>query len=154
MKQLIMLLAAAAVITACTKSEMLNICLANGYDQTVIVSGCGEDFSIDPGSIHLIAVCGAYGSGFTLDTPELWRAFFYEKYDSLTIYAEDNTNTVLDKWTKDDTRQGNPFDISNWSNEEKIESGIDGGIREGPAYTFLVSAYTRTKLNLTYVIAP
>ena len=152
MKKLIILLAAAAVFTSCTKSENLNICLANGYDQTIIVSGCGEDFSIKPGKLLIIATCFAQGDNYTLDPPELWHTFFYTKCESLTIYAEDKT--VLDTWTKDDTRQGNPFDIANWSNEEKVESGVDGGPMEGLQYTFLVSAYTHTKRNLTYVIAP
>ena len=37
---------------------------------------------------------------------------------------------------------------------KKVESGIDGGLKEGIEYIFMVSAYTYTMYNLTFVLAP
>lgn len=152
MKRLVILLAVIGAVVSCTKSEKLTICFANAYDQTVTVSGYGEDLSIKAGKLQPIALCSATGESNHIDVQSLWKAFFYDKYDTLVIYAEDNS--VLETWTKGDTRPGNPFDIASWSKEEKVESGVDGGLKEGLAYAFLVSAYTRTDYNLTYVIAP
>ena len=153
MKRLIILLAAFAILPSCVKvSETLNICFANAYEQTVTVCGNGSNLSIKPQKLLPIAVCVAEGDGNHLDIESQWKTSFYNTYDTLIIYDQDNV--VLDTWTKDDPRPGNPFDIASWSKEDKVESGVDGGLKDGVEYSFLVSAYTRTKYNLTYVIAP
>lgn len=48
----------------------------------------------------------------------------------------------------------NPFDVGNWSHDQEVKIGLQGGLKEGVAYTFLVSGEDRTKYTLTYVLTP
>ena len=154
MKRVIILIAAALTFAACNKDEYLAICFANAYDQTVILSTVvNEDWTIKKDKIFTTTLCQAHGMDTHLDVPALWKSHFYDKYDTITVYTEDKT-TVLESWTKGDNKPGNPFDIANWSNKEKVESGIEGGLKEGVQYIFMVSAYTKTSFNLTYVFCP
>ncbi len=88
-----------------------------------------------------------------LDIQDLWNTCFYSKFNTITVYSEDRT--VLDSWTKEELDiPGNPFVFSNWRKDDDMETGIDGGITEGLAYTFLVDAYSRTNYSVIFVLAP
>lgn len=152
MKRLITLLAVVLGVSACTKTESLRIILANAYDHTVLVSGNGSELSIKSGKIAVISMHASGGFGNPLDVHAAWKSSFYDKYETLTISSEDHT--VLDTWTKDDSREGNPFDVGNWSHDEEVKIGLEGGPKEGGAYTFIVSGEDRTKYTLTYVLTP
>ncbi len=152
MRRIILLFAALAAFTACHKSESLVICFANAYDQEILVK-CNEDgFPIEPGKLLPFCVAGSSGS-ISVDVQDVWESIFYKKYDTITVYTVDG-KTVLESWKKDENTPGTPFSLEYWSKEDKVESGVDGGLKDGLAYTFLVSAYTRTKYNLTYVFGP
>ena len=124
MKRLITLLAVVLGVSACTKTESLRIILANAYDHTVLVSGNGSELSIKSGKIAVISMHASGGFGNPLDVHAAWKSSFYDKYETLTISSEDHT--VLDTWTKDDSREGNPFDVGNWSHDE--DSGIQNAL--------------------------
>ena len=146
MKRLFITIAIITSIVACEKSERLTIGFANAYDQTVIVSGNGiQDYSIAPGKTEIISYGGTVGRGNHIEVESHWKARFYDTYDSFTVYTEDYT--VLESWTKDDTRPGNPFDMNNWKLDDESESGVE-------RYFFYVSAYSRTEYTLMYIIAP
>lgn len=152
MRKIILLFAALAAFTACHKSESVVICFANAYDQEILVK-CNEDgFPIEPGK--LLPFCVAVSSGsISVGVQDVWESMFYKKYDAITVYTVDG-KTVLESWKRDENTPGTPFSLEYWSKEDKVESGVDGGLKDGLAYTFLVSAYTRTNYNLTYVFTP
>ena len=157
MKRIVLFLAIAVIFASCAKQydESLTICLANAYDQTVLVDWLypgASPIPVKSGAIHPVTLCGASGYGNHLDVPSLWKQFFYDKYNAPTISTADGT--VIKVWTKEDTSPGTPFNLANWSSEDKVESGIDVGLKEGIEYIFMVSAYTYTMYNLTFVLAP
>lgn len=152
MRRIILLLAALVALTACHKKESLVICFANAYDQTIIVKCNDDDFSIKSGKILSLCMADASGSA-RLSVQSEWETWFYNRYDTITVYTADG-KTVLESWKKGEASPGTPFSLDYWSKEDKVESGVDGGIQEGVAYAFLVSAYTRTDYNLTYVFEP
>lgn len=152
MKRLFFLLAIVLGVSACHKTETLVLIIANAYDQTVIVSGNGSETSIKSGQFQPIHLSGSGGFNNPLDVHAIWTSFFYDEYQTLTISSEDHT--VLDTWTKDDPREGNPFDVGNWSHDQEVKIGLEGGLKEGGAYTFIVSGEDRTKYTLTYVLIP
>ncbi len=149
MRRIILMFAALVAFTACNKSEILAICFANAYDQTIIVKCNDEVFSIKTGKLLSICVATASGSA-RVGVQSEWETWFYNKYDTITVYTADG-KTVLESWKKGENTPGTPFNLDYWSKDDKVESGVDGGIHEGMAYVFLVSAYTRTNYNLTYV---
>ena len=152
MRRIILLFAALAAFTACHKRESLVICFANAYDQTIVVKCDEEEFPINSGKLW--SLCFSSSSGSTsVGVQSEWERVFYNKYDAVTVYTADG-KTVLESWKKDENTPWTPFSLEYWSKEDKVESGVDGGLKDGLAYTFLVSAYTRTNYNLTYVFGP
>ena len=154
MRKTILLLLVSLLFASCEKKyiEDLFICMANAYDQTVMVKGLHQDYTVKPGGILNIAFCCASGHGNHIDTQALWNQFFYEPFTSVAVCSEDGT--VLKSWSKENPDPGNPFLFSSWTSENKIEKGVEGGPGKGLAYTFLISAYSRTDYNLTFILNP
>lgn len=152
MRRIILLFAAIVAFTACHKRESLVICFANAYDQTIVVKCDEEEFPINSGKLWSLCFSGSSGST-PVGVQSEWERVFYNKYDAVTVYTADG-KTVLESWKKGEDAPGTPFSLEYWSKEDKVESGVDGGLKDGLAYTFLVSAYTRTNYNLTYVFGP
>jgi len=155
MKKLLLLLLIPVLFVSCRKdyAENLNLCLANAYDQTIVVKGLySSDYTIKSGKIFTFACVFTHGYGMNIDVQASWKEHFCGNSSSITVCSEDGS--VLGLWTKDDIGEGSPFNYASWSSENKIEKGADGGLKEGLAYVFLVSNYTRTKHNLTFVFAP
>lgn len=154
MRKIILLLLIPVLFASCKKDydDYLDICLANAYDQKVVVKGLFSDYTLKSGEILILSSFQSHGFGNHINQERTWNLTFFEPAESFTICAENGT--VLRSWTKDDTGPDSPFVYSNWSSDEKVDSGIEGGLMAGLAYTFLISEYTRTKHNLTFVLAP
>lgn len=154
MKRIVLLLLAVLLFTECRKSETLKIYIVNEYEEPVLVSGIdtsdeSRKVTIRPSRIQDIAYCGISGPE---EIEVMWVKWFYNLYNTITVYSSEGE--ILDTWSKGEASPRNPFSISNWIRDDKDERGVDGGIKEGIEYTFLVAPYHKKTYNLLFVLAP
>ena len=126
----ILAIAALISLVSCSKSEMLQICVENGYDFTISVASNFYTGDLQPGqTVSLMTSMSSTKTiGFfatSMDINGIWEQTIMPKDGSAAVTTvSDGSGEVLREWSSDKVAGDSPYDIGNW--EHTSDSKLAG----------------------------